>query len=59
MYGPLRRLPNGQPRPGRTFPDEDTGPRGEGGPAPILTYDVTLTDGTIITGAEPTPPQSP
>lgn len=45
--------------PGRIFPDEDTGPSGEGGPEPILTYDLTLTDGTIITGAEPTPPQSP
>lgn len=45
--------------PGRIFPDDDPGPSGEGGPEPILTYDVTLANGTVITGAEPTPPQSP
>ena len=45
--------------PGRTFVDEDPGPSGEGGPEPILTYDVTLKGGTEIKDATSTPPQEP
>lgn len=43
--------------PGRIFPDRDWGPSGQGGPVPILTYDLTLTDGTVITDAEPSEPK--
>lgn len=42
--------------PGRVFPDRDWGPSGEGGPVPMITYDITLTDGTVITDAEPSRP---
>lgn len=43
--------------PGRIFPDEPLPPSGLGGPEPILTYDLTLTDGTVIIDAEPSEPQ--
>ncbi len=42
--------------PGRIFPDEDPGRSGQGGPEPVLTYDLTLTDGTTITNAPPAHP---
>lgn len=42
--------------PGRIFPDQEPGPSGQGGPEPILTYDLTLTDGTTITNAQPARP---
>jgi hypothetical protein len=41
--------------PGSAFEDT-TPPSGEGGPEVILTYDLTLTDGTTIVDAEPTYP---
>ena len=40
--------------PGRAFGNET---EGNGGPAPALTYDLTLRDGTVVTDAEPTLPQ--
>lgn len=40
--------------PGRAFGNET---EGNGGPAPALTYDLTLRDGTVLTDAEPTLPQ--
>lgn len=43
--------------PGPIFPDEPLPPSGEGGPVPVITYDITLTDGTVITDAEPSDPQ--
>jgi hypothetical protein len=37
-------------------PDKPLPPSGEGGPEPILTYDLTLKDGTVITDAKPWAP---
>lgn len=42
--------------PGRIFPEEGPGPSGQGGPEPIVTYDLTLSDGTTITDAQPARP---
>ena len=42
--------------PGRVFPDEPLPPSGEGGPEPMITYDLTLSDGTVITDAQPALP---
>ena len=42
--------------PGRIFPDEELPPSGQGGPEPILTYDLHLADGTVITDAQPARP---
>ncbi len=44
--------------PGRAFPDEPLPPSGQGGPRPTLTYDLTLTDGTVLTHVAPTRPSS-
>lgn len=42
--------------PGRAFQSGPPEPSGEGGPEPILTYDLTLRDGTVIHNARPTRP---
>ncbi|GAA5000324.1 hypothetical protein [Actinopolymorpha pittospori] len=42
--------------PGPAFPSGYVQPSGKGGPEPILTYDLTLTDGTVIHNAQPTLP---
>jgi len=42
--------------PGKAFADGPQQPSGQGGPAVILTYDVTLTDGTTKTNVSPAPP---
>lgn len=42
--------------PGPAFQSGPPEPSGEGGPEPILTYDLTLTDGTVIRNAQPTRP---
>lgn len=42
--------------PGRAFPDEPALPSGEGGPEPILTYDLTLADGTVLRDVKPSTP---
>lgn len=39
--------------PGKAFADF-SGPSGEGGPEPAITYDVTYADGTVARGVEPT-----
>ncbi len=39
--------------PGKAFADGPQEPSGQGGPAVILTYDVTLSDGTIKTNVSP------
>ena len=39
--------------PGKAFADGPRQPSGKGGPAVILTYDVTLTDGTTKTNVSP------
>ena len=43
--------------PGTAFPTGPFGPSGGAGPAPDLTYDLTLTDGTVIHDAQPTRPR--
>lgn len=53
----LRQPPSRAWFPGPIFPDEPLPPSGEGGPVPVITYDITLTDGTVITDAEPSDPQ--
>ena len=42
--------------PGRIFPDGELPPSGQGGPEPMITYDLTLADGTIIRDAQPSRP---
>jgi hypothetical protein len=42
--------------PGPAFEGGPPEPSGKGGPEPILTYDLTLTDGTVIRDAQPTLP---
>jgi hypothetical protein len=42
--------------PGKAFADGPQQPSGQGGPAVILTYDVTLTDGTTKTNVSPARP---
>ncbi len=42
--------------PGPAFPSGPVESSGQGGPEPILTYDLTLTDGTVIRNAQPTLP---
>lgn len=42
--------------PGPAFEDAPALPDGEGGPQLILSYDLTLTDGTVIRNAQPTHP---
>jgi hypothetical protein len=42
--------------PGKAFADGPRQPSGQGGPAVILTYDVTLTDGTTKTNVSPARP---
>jgi len=42
--------------PGPAFSSGPVEPSGEGGPESILTYDLTLTDGTVIHNAQPTRP---
>lgn len=42
--------------PGRAFPDEPPPPSGEGGPEPILTYDVQLADGSMKRDVAPARP---
>ncbi len=42
--------------PGKAFADGPQQPSGQGGPAVILTYDVTLTDGTTKTNVTPARP---
>jgi hypothetical protein len=42
--------------PGKAFADGPQQPSGQGGPAVILTYDVTLTDGTTKTNVSPALP---
>ncbi len=42
--------------PGKAFADGPQQPNGQGGPEPILTYDVTLTDGTTKTNVTPARP---
>lgn len=42
--------------PGPAFESGPPEPSGQGGPEPILTYDLTLTDGTVIRDAQPTLP---
>lgn len=42
--------------PGAAFEADDAQPSGEGGPGPILVYDLTLADGTVITDAQPAIP---
>jgi hypothetical protein len=41
---------------GPAFQSGPLEPSGEGGPKPILTYDLTLTDGTVIHNAQPALP---
>ena len=43
--------------PGRAFPDGPTQPSGEGGPEPLLTYDVHLADGTLKKDVAPARPR--
>lgn len=43
--------------PGPAFEDGPVQPSGEGGPEPMLTYDLTLQDGTLLTGVAPTLPR--
>jgi hypothetical protein len=43
--------------PGKAFADGPQQPSGEGGPELILTYDVTLADGTIKTNVDPARPE--
>lgn len=40
--------------PGTAFPNGPTQPSGHGGPEPSITYDLTLTNGTVIHNAAPT-----
>jgi hypothetical protein len=42
--------------PGPAFESGPPKPSGEGGPEPILTYDLTLADGTVTHNAQPTLP---
>jgi hypothetical protein len=42
--------------PGPAFADGPIQPSGYGGPEPILIYDLTLDDGTVISDAEPARP---
>jgi hypothetical protein len=42
--------------PGPAFESGPPPPSGKGGPEPILTYDLTLNDGTVIHNAQPTLP---
>ena len=42
--------------PGPAFESGPPMPSGKGGPEPILTYDLTLTDGTVIQDAQPALP---
>jgi hypothetical protein len=42
--------------PGRAFPEGPPQPSGRGGPEEILTYDLTLADGTVIRNASPSRP---
>jgi hypothetical protein len=42
--------------PGRIFSVQDPGPGGQGGPEPILTYDLTLSDGRVVADARPAAP---
>ena len=42
--------------PGPAFESGPPEPSGQGGPKPILTYDLTLSDGTVIRDAEPALP---
>ena len=42
--------------PGKAFADGPEQPSGQGGPRTILTYDVTLNDGTTKTNVSPAPP---
>lgn len=42
--------------PGRIFPDLDWGPSGQGGPEPMITYDLTVSDGTVVRDAQPSRP---
>lgn len=42
--------------PGPAFESGSPGPSGKGGPALILSYDLTLSDGTVIHNAQPTRP---
>lgn len=42
--------------PGKAFADGPQQPNGQGGPRTILTYDVTLNDGTTKTNVSPAPP---
>jgi hypothetical protein len=42
--------------PGTAFASGPFGPSGNGKPGPILTYDLTLTDGSVIHNAQPTRP---
>ena len=42
--------------PGPAFEGGSPEPSGEGGPEPILSYDLTLTDGTVVRDAQPTLP---
>lgn len=42
--------------PGEAFADGPEQPSGQGGPGTILTYDVTLNDGTTKTNVSPAPP---
>lgn len=42
--------------PGPAFEGGPPEPSGQGGPEPILTYDLTLTDGTVIRDAQPALP---
>lgn len=42
--------------PGRAFPAGPYGPSGKGGPEPIMTYDLTLVDGSVIHNAKPSHP---
>lgn len=42
--------------PGPAFQSGPLEPSGEGGPEPILTYDLTLRDGTVLRNAQPTRP---
>lgn len=43
--------------PGQAFSDGPTEPSGQGGPAPILTYDVRLSDGTVKKNVAPALPR--
>ena len=42
--------------PGPAFEGGPPEPSGKGGPEPILTYDLTLTDGTVIRDTQPALP---